>query len=246
VTFGPSDELDHFVGPTSAWTETWEFRAATVDLSLAVVAAVVRRPAEGQLSYWAAVLGRSRPTVALVEHEIDAPRVGLELRASGLWADHVCEEPHRRWSLGLEAFALALDDPLDLVSTGRGLPLALGFDLEWETPEAPAPIDSGLDSGYVAHGTARGDVQVGDAALTFDGPGHRLHRWGTGPAFPSWWCVPRGSGAGPIPCAIEPAARAYVTDTLDQVTEVVVGHVLVDDGPVAPAWSSAHMAPPEV
>jgi hypothetical protein len=241
----PSDELDHFVGPTSAWSETWEFRAAAADLSLAVVAAVVRRPAEGRVSYWAAVLGRSRPTVTVVEHEIEAPRVGLELRASGIWADHVCEEPHRRWTLGLEAFALALDDPADVVSSGRGLPVPLGFDLEWETPDPPATIRAQTDSGYIASGAAHGEVLVGEAVLDLDAPAHRLHRWGTGPAFPSWWSSPRRSGWGDAPWPVEPAATAYVVDALDQITQVVVGQVLTDSGPDAPGWASAHMALPE-
>jgi hypothetical protein len=245
VSFEAADEFDHFVGPTSAWTETWEFRASTEDLSVAVVASVVRRPAEGQLSYLSAVLGRSRPTVAVLEHEIDAPRVGLELRASGIWADHVCEEPHRRWSLGLEAFALALDDPADLVTTGRGLPVPLGFDLEWETPGGPSQIESAVDDGYLAEGVTHGEILVGDSTIVFDGIGHRLHRWGTGSAFPSWWCAPGDGGAGPPAAELDAAAEVHVIDRLGVVSRVVLGHALTDHGPVSPAWASAHMAPSE-
>ena len=57
------------------------------------------------------------------------PRSGLaEIRASGLWADAIEEERGQRWTIGLEAFALAVDDPDDTV--GRRVPI--GFDLEWE------------------------------------------------------------------------------------------------------------------
>ena len=243
MTIGPEDELDHFVGPTSAWTETWEFRLAIEDLSLAVVATVVRRPTEGRMSYWAAVLGRSRPSVALVEHDIDAPRVGLELRASGLWADHICEEPHRRWTLGLEAFALALDDPADLITTGRGLPVPLGFDLEWETPADPWPIQSDVDTGYVAEGTAHGEVLIGETTLAVDGIGHRLHRWGTGPSFPAWWSTAGTGQAGAPRRQLDPVAEVFVADSLDVVTRVSVGTSSDDGGSGAPVWASTHMAP---
>jgi hypothetical protein len=240
----PADELDHFVGPTSAWSETWEFRAATDDLSLAVLAAVTRRPAEGRVSYWAALLGRSRPTVALVEHDVLAPRSGLELRAPGLWADHVCEEPHRRWSLGLEGFALAIDGPTDLVTTGRGLPVPFGFDLEWETPDDPLPFDAPGDEGYLAVGAAHGQVQVGEAVLALEGPGGRVHRWGTGPALPEWWALPDDAGAGSPAHPIDVAAEVVLADSLGLVSAIAVGSALADDGPVAPAWSSSHVAPP--
>lgn len=240
--FGAADELDHHVGATSAWSETWEFRAATDDLSLAVAAAVVRRPAEGRISYWAVILGRSRPPVVLVEHDIDPPRVGLELRGSGVWADHICEEPHRRWSIALEAYGLALDDPADLVTTARGLPVAMGFDLEWLTPTDPVAIDDRSDRGYLASGTAHGELLVGDNVLVVDAPAHRLHRWGTGPPFPQWWSAPGRAGWGPPPGPVESAAHAYLVDAFDRTTSLVVGHLVSDAGTDAPAWRSAHVA----
>lgn len=241
----PSDELDHLAGPSSAWSETWEFRATTPDAALAVMVAVVRRPAVGQMSYSAAVLGRSRPTIAMVDHDIAAPRVGLELRATSLWADHVCEDPHQRWSLGLEAFALALDEPWDLIATGRGLPVPLGFDLEWETPDPPIPIESPVDMGYLAAGEAHGEVLVGDQALTLEGPGHRLHRWGNGATFGEWWAAGHTAGTGRAPWALAELSTAYVIDTFDVVTKVSIGRVLADDGPEGPGWRSGHLAAPE-
>lgn len=238
----PSDELDHFVGPTSAWSETWEFRAASDDLTTAVVVAVGRRPAEGRLSYWAALLGRSRATVAVVEHDIDAPRTGLELRASGLWADHICEEPHRRWSVGLEAFGLAIDAPTDLVASGRGLPVPFGLDVEWETPADPIPVEIRGDEGYLTAGTAHGEVLLGDQAIELEGWGQRLHRWGTGAALPDWWAHPRAAGVGPPPGPVDLAAALQVPDALGLVTSIGVGTMLCGDGPLAPAWVSSHVA----
>jgi hypothetical protein len=242
MSIRPSDEYDHFAGPSSAWSETWEFRGTSADLDLGVVAAVVRRPSVARMSYWAAVIGRSRPTIALVEHDIAAPRIGLEIRGSGIWADHMCESPHEHWSLGLEAFALALDDPLDLVTTTRGLPVPLGFDLEWEAASAPVELPSAADDGYLGVGVIRGEVLIGETTVEIDGPGHRVHRWGTGSAFPAWWATGDHAGPGDPPWTLTELCRAFVADTLGTVTEVRLGEVLDDDGLGTPAWTSSHHA----
>jgi hypothetical protein len=64
-----------------------------------------------------------------VDRAAPLPRRGsLDLRAEGLWLSLVEEEPGR-WTIGLEAFALSVDDPADEV----GVPTPLGLDLEWES-----------------------------------------------------------------------------------------------------------------
>lgn len=187
--FAPADERRHDAVPSSAWTESWEWRLLVADASLALTVAVVRRPAESRVSYLAALLGLDRPTVSVVEHDIASPRgASLELRASGIWADHVCETPFAHWSLGLEAFGLTLDDPDDAVGHGRGAPTPMGLDTEWEDDGDPLPLTSG--EGYLVAGRAHGEILVGTEEHDVDGVGHRLHRWGTGARLPSWW----GSG----------------------------------------------------
>ncbi len=97
-----ADELAHPAGASSAWTETWELRLVDPRRWLGVAIVVVRRPAEGQVSYLASVVGAMDHVVVVHEHDIAAPRDGgLELRASGIWADHVCESPFSHWSVGL-------------------------------------------------------------------------------------------------------------------------------------------------
>ena len=46
----------------------------------------------------------------------------------------MCEEPGRRWTYGLEAFALAVDDPAELLGRGYGHRVPLGWELEFEAP----------------------------------------------------------------------------------------------------------------
>ena len=63
------------------------------------------------------------------EGDLPAPS-GDAIRAPGLWLSLTCETPGEHWSVGLEAFALAVDDPDD----ERGDLVALGLDVEWEAP----------------------------------------------------------------------------------------------------------------
>lgn len=193
-----ADERAHEPGPSSAWTETWELRLVDAARGLGVVLVVVRRPGEGRVSYLASVLGMPEGVVAVHEHDIAPPRPpGLEVRASGIWAELVCEQPFVHWSAGLEAFGLLLDDPEEAVVSGRGLPIAVGTDLEWEDDGEPRWIGAGGgDGGYWSGGRAHGELLVGDATLELDGLGARLHRWGTGHRLPGWTTEPVRSSAG--------------------------------------------------
>lgn len=236
----PDEERDHRAGASSAWSETWEFRAATDDRTTAVAIAVVRRPAEGQMSYRAVLLGRTRPIVMIIEHEITHPRVGLELRASGIWADHVCEQPHEHWTLGLESFALALSGPDDLLEKDRGLPIAFGFDLGWESDRAPQRVDTVHDAGYCATGSMHGEILIADDRIDFAGTASRLHRWGTGPALPVWWSLGDEVGAGVAPWvdSFNVDARVAGRDSLGQVADIAIGVVVESGGVHGPAWRS--------
>jgi hypothetical protein len=84
----------------------------------------------------------------LVLRETDAPppRGGsLDIRAQGLWLSLV-DERDGRWTIGLEAFALAVEDPDD----ERGELVALGLDVE------------------VGDGRLIGQLLVGDAVVDLD------------------------------------------------------------------------------
>lgn len=81
---------------------------------------------------------------------------GKDLRAEGLWVS-VTRESAGHWSIGLEAFGLALDDPDDAF----GIPTPLGLDLEWED-------DPSADACLVT-----GEVLVADRRLAISGRGSR-------------------------------------------------------------------------
>jgi hypothetical protein len=59
----------------------------------------------------------------------------LVVRGEGLWAELLCETPDEHWSFGLEAFGVRFDDEAEAAASDRGERVAVGFDLEWETPD---------------------------------------------------------------------------------------------------------------
>ncbi len=128
--------------------------------------ALWRRPAEGVLWYATAVFREGYPVVALAD-AFPLKRT-LELRGDGLWADHNVEDPFVHWSVGLEAFALALEDPTD----ERGERTPLGYDLDWDLdPDALVSLDDGYEQPARVHG----EVLIGTEAYDLDGFGWRAH-----------------------------------------------------------------------
>jgi len=75
--------------------------------------------------------------VAVHDDDVPAPRVpgSLEIRAEGLWAEFLCETPGEHWSFGLEAFGLCFDTEEEAATADVGDRIAVGYDLEWETPD---------------------------------------------------------------------------------------------------------------
>jgi len=75
--------------------------------------------------------------VAVRDDELTPPKRQdlLVVRSEGLWAELLCETPGEHWSFGLEAFGVRFDDEAEAATSDRGERVAVGFDLEWETPD---------------------------------------------------------------------------------------------------------------
>jgi hypothetical protein len=75
--------------------------------------------------------------VTVHDDDVPLPRVpaSLEIRAEGLWAEMHCETPGEHWSFGLEAFGLRFDTAEEAATSDVGDRVAVGYDLEWETPD---------------------------------------------------------------------------------------------------------------
>lgn len=182
-------ERRHPAGAGLLWEESWYF-----DFASAEVGAFVRLGLFPNLSvawYWGYLVRRGEPLVVARHHEAALPRGEvLELREDGLWAALYCETPHEHWTAGLEAFAVALDDPDDALRGEWGDRVALGFDLEWEAVGAVASAEP-MD--YAQPCLVSGEILVGAERLEVAGPGHRRHRWGESDWWGSGWLWAAGS-----------------------------------------------------
>jgi hypothetical protein len=189
------DEGRHPPGTSPLWGESWSFEFFQGDGSVGGYVRLGVYPGRGVAWYWAYLAGPGRPVVAVRDHEVAPPRGrSLEVRAEGLWSMITCETPHEHWTVGLEAFAVAMDDPADAYRGERGDPVPLGYDLEWERA-APVFRYTGWpagSSGYHQACEVHGEVLVGDERIEIDGWGERGHTWGE----EDWWAGPGWSAGG--------------------------------------------------
>jgi hypothetical protein len=192
----PGDERRHAAPPGArSWCETftWELDAGPTD-----PAVTIRLVLHGDRAWYLAAVVRPDGPLTVVT-DLDVPRpsspASLEIRTSGLWADHNVETPLAHVSVGLEAFGVALDDPADALTDGFGVRTPVGFDLEWEDDRPPvaglrgANAVAGLAGDrYEAPGRAHGEILLGSEAFLVDGAGSREHAWGTVDwCVPGWW-----------------------------------------------------------
>jgi hypothetical protein len=204
---GPEEERRHAPGPDAGWQESWSFDFIGADGALGGFVRLILHPSRRTASYWAYVTGPGRPLVAVRDHEVEPPRGrDLEVRAAGLWAQVICETPLDHWSAGLEAFAVAIDDPVPAAVEERGDPVPLGLDLEWEMAGPPAPVWA--TGGYAQPAQVHGDVLVGAERLACDGLGWHTHRWGVPPGG-GWWSLAAHLDDGLAVAASAPG-RAWV------------------------------------
>jgi hypothetical protein len=189
----PGDEGRHPAGPEPLWGESWYFDFAAPDASLGGYVRLGLYPRLGTAWFWAYLVGDDRPLIAVRDHEVSPPRgAQLEVRSEGLWSALTCETALDHWSVGLEAFAVALDSPVDAYQGERGDRVGLGFDLEWEAT-SPA-FDYRAVTRYEQSCRVHGEVLVGAEKLTFDGTGQRDHSWGVR----DWWSYPWSWTAGAL------------------------------------------------
>lgn len=186
-----SEEGRHEPGPGRWWGESWYFDFAAADGRLGGYVRLGYYPNQGRAWWWAYLVGPDRPLVALRAHDIDMPRTGTEVRSDGIWACLTPETPNEHWSVGLEAFAVSLDDPLDAYRDERGDRVALGLDLEWEA--AAPPFDYPGVTRYEQSCDVYGEILVGDERIEFSGPGQRDHSWGERDWWRFGWCWTAGS-----------------------------------------------------
>lgn len=188
VPVDPLDEGSHEPGADLFWSESWYFDFAARDGSRGGYVRIGLYPNLGTVWYWGCLVGEGQPPVTVIDHDVPLPPNGsLEVRTSGLWADHNCETPLEHWSLGLEAFAVALEDPADAYGSMWGDRVPFGFDLEWETDGEVFCYPPGVDR-YEMPCRVHGEVLVGADTIEIDAVGQRDHSWGVRDWWARGWC----------------------------------------------------------
>lgn len=228
----PLDERPHEPG-RPGWWEVWSFDL--VDAGAGIGFHLALELGGGRAVVRAAVVREDRALVSLVADDLPPPRVGLEIRGPGVWASAECETPLDHWSLGLEAFAVTLDDPWDALGAARGDRTPLGADLEWEAHSSPVVLPSDEQStGYEVPAHVHGDVLLGPERLVVDAVGTWAHRWGAASA--TSWSRHRAAG-GPSRPALVGDRPVGIPDLVGRTVAVAVdGSALeLDLVAVAPA-----------
>lgn len=222
---------DRSATPDPAWEgrhagqpEWWAFDFWAPAATLGGFVGLVFHVAPRRAWYWAALVGAGRPYLLVRDLGVALPRspASRQVRSDGLWADVNCETPFDHWSLGLEAFAVGMEDPDEALGAERGDRVGLGLDLEWEAVARIVGGQGGYDQACAVHG----EILVGAGrrveTLTLDGYGWRRHGWGETDwvASPRSWLGGRLDDATPhragavAPGDVEPLGRAPLV--LDQ------------------------------
>ncbi len=168
----------------------------------------------GLAAFECGILPGGGRTVLLADHAVPVPAGGgMEFRAPGLWTEMVVEEPGEYLSVGLEAFAVAVDDPDDAWRGGpdhlfRGERLPVGLDLGAERVAEPVEFAGSVGATAIPCRVV-GEVLVADEVYEVDGWG-----WWLDGQTPVGHLLGRDADGGwvasSLPDAVETVGRAPV------------------------------------
>ena len=180
--------------------------------------------------FWAYLFRPGVGPVVVRDHDVTLPRgAALEIRAEALWSELVCETPGEHWSIGLEAFGVALDEADDALRGEIGTRIALGFDFEWETSGAPFTTTRAGIAYEEQPGVVYGEVLLGRDRIPLETVGRFEHTTGAAAARDtasratiawddgSWWSVRDGSGPrweGRVAHPLEPQGLELATQSV--------------------------------
>lgn len=172
MEFSPDDEQPHF-----GLVDEWVFAVWAPDASLGIVSG--HRLFEGHAWYWAAMIEADRPLMHLTEWEIVVRAFDpFIVKAPEMWAEHQLDAPMEQWSIGNEAYFVALDDPADALGRAYGRPTPVAMDLEWYSTGSATEIANGYEQPGVVHGEI--ELMHRPNLELVEVPAHRWRRWGIG------------------------------------------------------------------
>ncbi len=215
---GPDDEGRHDPGGEDLWNESWYFDFTTGERGLAGYTRLGLYPNRNEAWITLALCRPGGPTVRIVDVAGGLP-VGEVLRvradASALVADHVCEEPLRRFSVSIEAIGESFDDPAAILRGETGTPTPLALSLSWVTDGEPYRYRP--TTRYEIPCLVSGRVTIDGRATVVDGHGQRDHSWGVR----DWWAFDWMWGSA----RLEDGTRLQATEVRLAGRSVVMGYV---------------------
>jgi len=173
VSISPTDDGPH----EGALAEEWVFAAWIPDGSLGLVSGhrLLGPPGRRRAWYWFALVEHGRPLLHITEWEVGVRSDPFIVKAPEMWAEHHCVAPMEQWSIGNEAYAVALDSADEALGRGYGVPTPLATDIEWYASTSANSIEHGFEQAGVAHGVIelgdRPNIEVAEIAA------RRWHRW---------------------------------------------------------------------
>ena len=171
VVVAPTDELPHGTGVTDEWL----FAAWSPDAAVGLLSG--HRVTGSRAWYWSAFVETRHPLLHLAEWDVKVRADPFIVKAPEMWAEHHCVAPLEQWSIGNEAFFVALDDADEALGRAYGTPTATAMDLEWYAAGDPEPIADGFRQDGVVHG--RIDVIGRNPTELSEVPATRWRRWRT-------------------------------------------------------------------
>ena len=171
--FPAADERRHDASNSEEWTFSFWNPALAGHV-------LVTRRADGLFDYAWGLWRRERPLLHVTETDIRSRGDGLLLKAPGLWAELVCDDPFGQWTVGNETHAVELDGADEALGRAYGVAVPIASDLEWYAVSGPEAIVDGYRQNGVVHGV----IETDDGELTLsEVAASRGHRWGGG-----GWC----------------------------------------------------------
>lgn len=226
----PADEDRHPVqvdeGPF--WGESWYLDWADADGAAGGYVRLGLYPNQGVAWWWIALVGRDRPTILTVEHEMPCPdgMDALSVHTDDVEYELTTLEPYRRFRVAGRATGVVLPDAPEAYHGLRGERVSVELDLVWESRAEVFPYP--ITTRYELSAWVTGTVTVDGVTTTVDCEGQRDHSWGVR----DWWLIPHNWTSG----RFEDGSYVHGSRSLVPGIELfAVGYTVDPDGALAPA-----------